>query len=117
MFESHAHNPYVSSPHANARCVPCGAESDAVFESVRWLLPDALALGASQVEGGDEAEGCDQFSCLLLLQGWAPGSGQPPQAAKLCHATPGYIEVRRWLVPTPFQGAAAVRGRCGHLQV
>ncbi len=86
-----------------------------MFESVRWLLPDALALGASQVEGGDEAEGCDQFTCLLLLQGWGPGSGQPPQSAKLCHATPGYIEVRRCTPPCnevqqPSEGVADIRG-------
>ena len=67
-------------------------EAGAVFESVSWVLPDALVLGATPVEEGGDAEGTDELCCLLQLQGWSAGSGVAPSGAELLTAPPGFVE-------------------------
>ncbi|EFJ44679.1 hypothetical protein VOLCADRAFT_94982 [Volvox carteri f. nagariensis] len=64
-----------------------------VFESVRWLLPDTLLLGGSQlVDDGNGDEGGDEYSSLLVLSGWAPNAVAPPQGAALYTDLPMFVE-------------------------
>lgn len=55
-----------------------------------------MLVGGTQLAGESEdaEEGDDEYSCLLMLSGWAPNAVAPPQGATLYADSPRFVEVR-----------------------
>lgn len=71
-----------------------------MIESLVWLTAEVLLLGGVEVrgkgvEGGDGEEQDDAYMMAMQLEGWVPGSGQPPTSTTVAHYIPFFMDVSR----------------------